>query len=166
MVIKRQESRELQRRSMICPRCRKETTFVIDSRDIDLDVIRRRRECSQCLYRFTTYERIEPVKLTVIKKDGISQSYQRSKIVNGILLAVEKCKVTKDQVEEIADAVEQELISLNIHEIPTTKIGSIVLRLLCKVDDVACLRFSSVYKQFTTLKSFEKEMTKLQGKKI
>lgn len=150
---------------MICPRCKKETTYVIDSRDIDYDAIRRRRECNACSYRFTTYERVEPVKLTVIKKDGSKQPYQRLKITNGILLAVEKSSVTDDAVDDITDTIEQELIALDLHEIPTPKIGSIVLRNLCKVDDVACLRFSSVYKQFTTLKSFEKEMSKLQGKK-
>lgn len=150
---------------MICPRCRKETTYVIDSRDIELGTIRRRRECSACSYRFTTYERIEPIKLVVIKKDGSKQPYQRAKITNGILLAVEKSSVNPGAIEDITDAIEQELIALNMHEIPTTKIGAIVVRSLCKVDDVACLRFSSVYKQFTTLKSFEKEMTKLQGKR-
>ena len=149
---------------MICPRCRK-TTYVIDSRDIDCDAIRRRRECSACSYRFTTYERIEPIKLTVVKKNGTKQPYQREKIIHGILRAVEKSKVDRHQVEQLTDAIEQDLLACDIHEISTQKIGSIVLRYLCKVDDVACLRFSSVYKEFTTLKSFEKEMSKLQGKK-
>lgn len=150
---------------MICPHCRKESTYVIDSRDIECDAIRRRRECSACLYRFTTYERIEPVKLTVIKKDGSKQPYQRAKIINGILLAVEKSAVDHAVVEDMTDAIEQELRALETNEITSAKIGTIVLRYLCKVDDVACLRFSSVYKQFTTLKSFEKEMTKLHKKK-
>lgn len=148
---------------MHCPCCKKAETCVIDSRDINPDAIRRRRECSICGYRFTTYERIEPVKLMVVKKNGEKEPYQRSKIINGVSLAIEKRNITPEQVEEIADRIEQELLKTQLAEVTSAKIGKLVLEQLCQIDKVACLRFSSVYKEFSSLKSFERELTKLQN---
>lgn len=147
---------------MHCSCCKKKTTFVIDSRDIDFCTIRRRRECANCKYRFTTYEKAEPVKLAIIKKDMSIQPYSRDKIAAGVALATEKLDISTEQLEAIVDRVEQELLKSGESQIPSYKIGQIVLRELKKLDEVAYLRFSSVYKGFTSLKIFQKELEKLQ----
>lgn len=149
---------------MHCPCCKKKATFVIDSRDIDVSTIRRRRECAHCKYRFTTYEKTEPTKLMVIKKDGLLQPYSRDKIAAGVALATEKLDISTEQLEAIVDEVERELLKMGEPNVPSLKIGRMVLGKLRRLDEVAYLRFSSVYKGFSSIKSFEKELKKLTKK--
>lgn len=150
---------------MWCPCCKKKTTFVIDSRDIDPSTIRRRRECASCHYRFTTYEKIDPVKLTVIKKNGTLQPYSRDKIAAGVALATEKLDVTTEKIESIIDRVEQDLLQTGEPQVSSAKIGQLVLKELRHLDEVAYLRFNSVYKAFSSIKSFEKELKKINKNK-
>lgn len=146
---------------MLCPKCKQET-FVIDSRDIETTVIRRRRECEDCNHRFTTYERIEPINITVVKRDGSHELYDRDKIKRGILLAIQKRTIPEQEIEEIIDRVETKLSQIGEDEILSRKIGELVIRELRELDEVAYLRFASVYKAFKSAKSFEKELEKLK----
>ncbi|RJQ17607.1 transcriptional repressor NrdR [Candidatus Woesearchaeota archaeon] len=148
---------------MKCPYCSHSETKVLDSRDSD-DLTRRRRECLQCEKRFTTYERIENVELTVIKKDGKRQQFDRNKIVNGFLKACEKRPITREAIEQTVDAIEKELRQLESVEIPSKEIGELVMKYLNKLDKVAYIRFASVYREFTDLETFEKELKKLLKK--
>lgn len=145
---------------MLCPKCKNET-YVIDSRDIESAVIRRRRECDQCEHRFTTYERIEPINITVIKRDGSHEPYDRDKIKRGILLAIQKRTIPEQDIDEIVDRVEAKLSEIGENEILSRKIGELVIKELRQLDEVAYLRFASVYKAFKSAKSFEKELAKL-----
>ena len=152
---------------MICPFCGHSETKVIDSRDTqDGKAIRRRRECEKCKARFSTYEEMEIMKLTVVKKDGRRVDYNRSKIEAGIRKAIEKRPVTDEQVEKMMNEIEYKI---NSHEscarenceITSKEIGKIVLEKLKEIDDVAYMRFASVYKSFKSAESFKKEAEKL-----
>ncbi len=147
---------------MICPKCKKEsTTRVLDSRETNEGrQIRRRRECESCKFRFTTFERVETSHFIVIKKDGSRESYQREKIENGIWKSCEKRPVTEAQVEEILNDLEDKL-SANGKEIPSTLIGEYIMEALKDLDEVAYIRFASVYRQFKDVDSFKKELSKL-----
>jgi len=145
-----------------CPKCQQSETSVIDSRDVEHNSIRRRRECEPCRYRFTTYEKIEPVRFTVIKKDGRAEPYDRSKIIRGITIATEKRGVGDEILEEIADKIEQKIIASGKNEVPSTKIGDLVIKELRLLDEVAYLRFTSVYKSFKNRRSFARELAKLE----
>lgn len=146
---------------MLCPHCRKEDSQVIDSRDVDESTIRRRRACPKCRYRFTTYEKIEPLKLTVIKRDDRLEPYRREKLERGIRIACQK-RIPDEQIDNLIDVIEQELIITGTDEIPSRKIGDLVISKLKEIDEIAYLRFTSVYKGFKSLKSFEKELKKLK----
>lgn len=148
---------------MLCPKCKQET-YVIDSRDIEPNVIRRRRECEDCNHRFTTYERIEPVNITIIKRDGSHEPYERDKITRGILLAIQKRTIPEQEIEEIVDRVEAKLSEIGEDAIPSRKIGELVIKELRELDEVAYLRFASVYKAFKSAKSFEKELARLPAR--
>jgi transcriptional repressor NrdR len=148
---------------MQCPKCHKETTSVIDSRDVDLRVIRRRRECDSCGFRFTTYERIEPT-LTVLKRDGSFEPYNRQKIANGIRLACHRCSITDETVEQTVDRIEAKLMEEGPAPVPSKKIGQLVIKELKQLDEVAYLRFISVFKEFKNAQSFSKELAKLFNK--
>lgn len=147
---------------MICPKCKSEQVYVIDSREMDEKTIRRRRECESCEQRFTTFERIEPVSFTITKKDGTSEPYDRQKIVNGIKRALEKRPVPESKVEEMVDRIEWKLVESGEQEIPSSKIGNLVIRELREVDEVGYLRFASVYRAFRSLDAFSREMKRLE----
>jgi transcriptional repressor NrdR len=149
---------------MICPFCGHSETKVIDSRDTnDGKAIRRRRECEKCKARFSTYEEVEILRLTVVKKDGRKEEYDRNKIESGIQKAIEKRPVSAEDVEKIMADIEYEIRSREACEIASKEIGKIVLDKLKDVDDVAYMRFASVYKSFKSADSFKKEAEKLTG---
>jgi transcriptional repressor NrdR len=147
---------------MRCPFCKHEETKVTDKREtIDLGVTRRRRECLKCRKRFTTYERIELINLRVIKKDGSRELFNRDKIRNGITRACEKRPITSEQIERTVDSVEAEIRAIKKKEVSTSDIGSIVMKKLKKLDEVAYIRFASVYRSFTDVDSFKEELNNL-----
>ena len=145
---------------MRCPYCLTKNTFVLDSRP-SAGSIRRRRSCSSCSKRFTTYERVENI-FNVIKKDGKVELFDRQKILNGILRACEKRPVTLEQIDHILDNVEAELRQKHTTNIPSKIIGDLVTEKLKKLDGVAYMRFTSVYKSFKTPKQFAKEVERLK----
>ena len=148
------------------PYCEYLESKVIDSRQIDDGAsIRRRRECLKCEKRFTTYEQVESVPLIVIKKDGKRQSYDRQKLLNGILRACEKTNVTYAQIESLVNEVESALSSMYDREIPSTEIGELVMDKLKKLNDIAYVRFASVYREFRDVNSFMEELSSLIHKK-
>ncbi len=148
---------------MECPRCKHAETSVIDSRDADEKAIRRRRVCDHCQSRFTTYERIEPVKWSVEKRDGTLEPYCRDKIVRGLLLATEKRSIASAQIEEITDRIESKIWSEPGDQISSKRIGEWVIRELRRLDHVAYLRFASVYRSFASLEAFENELAKMKA---
>ena len=144
---------------MRCPKCNFEETKVLDSRQTDDGFkIRRRRECTACGQRFTTYEKIEEMQLLVIKRDGNRQGYNRDKIINGLIRACEKRPISLSQIEEIAENVEKQLYNNFQIEVSTQQIGEIVMNELKNIDDVAYVRFASVYKQFKDINTFMEEL--------
>lgn len=145
---------------MLCPECKKSDTKVLDSRD-DTRVIRRRRECIKCEYRFTTYERVESPRINILKRNGISEEYKREKIARGINLALEKRPFSCPQIESIIDTVEHEIVKLKTKQITSKQVGNIVIDTLKNIDEVAYLRFLSVYKSFGSASKFQKEAEKL-----
>jgi len=147
---------------MKCPYCGAKETEVVETRDSeDLETIRRRRACLKCEKRFTTYERIENVNLTVIKKDGKREQFDRDKLRSGIARSSEKTKVTADDIDRIVIEVERELRGADSTEVESKKIGQMVAARLKKIDKVAYIRFSSVFKRFVDIEDFEKEVQKL-----
>jgi transcriptional repressor NrdR len=149
---------------MICPFCGHSETKVIDSRDTsDGKVTRRRRECEKCEARFSTYEEVEILKLTVIKKDGRKQEYDREKIRTGLQKALEKRPVSEERIERILGDIEYEIRSKESCDITSKEIGQIALNKLKEIDEVAYLRFASVYKSFKTAESFKKEAEMLKN---
>ncbi len=152
---------------MQCPFCQHAESDVIDTRDTDDYRIRRRRECSKCRRRFTTYEEIEKEDIFVIKKDGRREKFDRHKLLTGIQKACEKRPVSLQQTEEMANWVEGKLRKGDKREVKTDEIGELVMEKLRKADDVAYIRFASVYRSFTDIDSFEKalKILKVKGKK-
>lgn len=150
---------------MLCQECKKSDTKVIDSRD-DNRLVRRRRECLRCHYRFTTYERIESPRLKVIKRNGITQDYDRKKLSHGIYLAFEKRPVSVSQIESTIDNIEHDITKLKTKYIASKQIGKFVIERLKEIDEVAYLRFLSVYKSFGSASKFQKEAEKLTKDKI
>jgi len=150
---------------MKCPNCEGENSRVMESRDLDDGAsIRRRRECLDCTTRFTTYERIEQPPLTVIKKDGRRQPFNRDKIAGGIYRACEKRPISVDQIEAITHEIEQAVRALGEPEVPVRDIGEIVIDRLLTLDDVAYVRFASVYRAFSDVASFERELARLKAR--
>lgn len=147
---------------MKCPYCGYSESKVVDSRPTDEEAaIRRRRECEKCSKRFTTYEKIEEMPLIIVKKDGSREVYQRSKMLNGILRACEKRPISISQIETMVDEIEKELYNSMEKEINSKKIGELVMNRLKKIDDVAYVRFASVYRQFKDLNTFLEELNKI-----
>lgn len=147
---------------MHCPYCNSDQTEVVETRVSDEgNNIRRRRLCSTCRKRFTTYERIENITLLVKKRDNRTEQFNREKLKGGILKSSEKTSVTPKDVEEIVDDVERELLGGETVEVDSTKIGTIVAARLKKIDKVAYIRFASVFKHFVDVEDFEKEVKKL-----
>ena len=148
---------------MKCPYCLNTKTRVLDKRDIvELDVIRRRRECQKCRKRFTTYERIELVGFSVVKKDGRRERFDRDKLVSGLLKACEKRPIPREDVERIVNEIEAELKNFEEKEVESSAIGQIVMQRLKDLDRVAYIRFASVYRDFQDIQSFEKELRELK----
>ena len=144
---------------MRCPSCNFSDNKVIDSRPSDDDsTIRRRRECCNCGERFTTYERVELMPLMVIKKDGSRQPFDREKLIAGIMKSCEKRPVTTAQIEEIVHTIEQSEGNKLRREIPSFEIGELVLEQLRGIDEVAYIRFASVYREFADVSSFLEEL--------
>ena len=151
---------------MKCPYCGHPESKVIDSRPADENAsIRRRRECLSCARRFTTYETVESLPMVVIKKDGSRQSFDRQKVLQGMIRACEKRPVALAELERIADEIEQELQNSMEREIRTEVIGEKVMERLRKVDQVAYVRFASVYRQFKDIDTFMAELNKLLAEK-
>lgn len=151
---------------MRCPYCENEDSKVIDSRHTeDGRAIRRRRECEGCGRRFTTYEKIEEVILMVIKKDGSRQAFDRNKLLNGIIRACEKRPVSIADMEKIVDDIERGLNNTMEKEVESSLIGELVMERLRDLDEVAYVRFASVYRQFTDINTFVAEIEKLLTKK-
>lgn len=146
---------------MLCPACKKSDSKVLDSRS-ETSFVRRRRVCPKCHYRFTTYEKVEPIKLHVTKRDGSIQDYSREKLARGMYLALEKRPFLKEQIESFVDEIEGTLLTSNIKKISSRQIGNMVLDKLKSVDEVAYLRFLSVYKGFGSAKKFQTEAEKLK----
>lgn len=151
---------------MKCPYCGMRESKVIDSRPTDeYDSIRRRRECLSCGKRFTTYETVETLPMVVVKKDGSRQSFDKSKVLGGMIRACEKRPVPLAELERIADEIEQDLQNSMDREISTEVIGERVMERLRDVDQVAYVRFASVYRQFKDIDTFMAELTKLLAEK-
>lgn len=147
---------------MKCPYCGKDQDKVLESRTLaDGEAIRRRRECLACNARFTSYERIEDKPLMVRKRDGAKEVYQKEKVLKGIMRAVEKRPVSIMQVEEIVDEITNSLHKKQEREVDSQEIGEYVMYRLAKIDQVAYVRFASVYKQFEDVGEFIKEIRKL-----
>lgn len=144
---------------MKCPFCGYKESKVIDSRPADEGAsIRRRRECLACQKRFTTYETVERLPLVVVKRDGSRQTFDRVKLINGMVRACEKRPVTLAQLEEVADNIEQDLQSSLEREISTVEIGERVMEYLKDIDEVAYVRFASVYRSFKDINTFMDEL--------
>ncbi|MDO4662622.1 MAG: transcriptional regulator NrdR [Tissierellia bacterium] len=148
---------------MKCPFCGSKDTKVVDSRSTEDDeAIRRRRLCNNCNKRFSTYERYEDICLMVIKKDNTREKYNRNKVISGIVKACEKRPVSMDQIEQIANDIEVELNRLGEKEVASTYIGELVIEKLKTLDQVAYVRFASVYREFKDLDSFYDEIKNLR----
>lgn len=147
---------------MKCPFCSFEDSKVVDSRPTDeATSIRRRRECLQCLKRFTTYETVERMPLMLIKRDGTRQTYDRQKLLNGLIKACEKRPVSRMQMEQIVDRVEQNVFGSLETEVSSKVIGEMIMDELRKTDEVAYVRFASVYRQFKDINTFMEELNTL-----
>lgn len=145
---------------MKCPFCGKDNTRVIDSRPAD-ESIRRRRQCDECNKRFTTYEKIETIPLVVIKKDQNREPYDRSKIEAGIFRSCHKRPISVDQINGLVDEIETAIFNLEKKEIPSSKVGEILMDRLKNLDPVAYVRFASVYREFKDVSTFMEELKKI-----
>jgi transcriptional repressor NrdR len=147
---------------MRCPRCEETGTRVIDSRDLEAgSTIRRRRECESCAHRFTTYERPEGARLAVVKRDGSRQDFDREKVRVGLLKALQKRPVTLDRVEAAVDDIEAQLRARGDAEIPSTEIGRLATEALRGLDQLAYIRFASVYHAYDDIETLQREVDRL-----
>lgn len=148
---------------MRCNQCRHDDTKVIESRDVaEGESIRRRRSCQKCNYRFTTYERLERPQLVVVKHDGTRELFSREKLLGGLYRACEKTTTTNMQIEKLVSEIENQLYACSDAEISTSKIGSLVMDKLADLNEVAYVRFASVYRRFRDIASFEKELSQIR----
>jgi transcriptional repressor NrdR len=148
--------------AMRCPYCNKDNTRVVDSRPVeDTNSIRRRRICDICGKRFTTYEQIETIPLSVIKKDEKREQYNRRKIQDGVLRACYKRPIPREKIDELLDSVEGDIYAIEEKEIPSATIGEIVMNHLKELDAVAYVRFASVYREFKDVDTFMDELKKI-----
>lgn len=147
---------------MHCIKCGCQESKVIDSRTVEeSNSIRRRRECLNCKNRFTTYEKIEYTPIIVIKKNGLREAFDRNKIVNGMLRACEKRPISVETIENAVDEIELEVNNSMNKEISSNEIGEMVIQKLRELDEIAYVRFASVYRQFKDINEFKKELNKL-----
>lgn len=150
---------------MKCPFCQAQDTKVIDSRPADDNSsIKRRRQCESCNKRFTTYEKLETIPLMVIKKDESRENFDRSKIEAGIIQSCHKRPVSTAEIKETVDDIENQIYAMEVSEIPTKAIGELVMERLKELDEVAYVRFASVYREFKDVSTFMDEITKLLKK--
>ena len=150
---------------MKCPYCGNREDKVVDSRPSRTgDAIRRRRECIKCVKRFTTYEQLEDMQPVVVKKDGRRENFDRSKILNGLRKACEKRPISVEQIEHAVDDIQQELESRFEREYPSHEIGELIMQKLYDTDEVAYVRFASVYRQFRDAQAFGDELKKFMSK--
>ena len=149
---------------MKCPFCGYHDSKVIDSRAVD-ERIRRRRECLQCARRFTTYESVETMPIVVIKKDMPRESFDRNKLVNGLLRACEKRPVSLEEIDRMVDEIEADILNSLDREVTSYRIGELAMEKLKQVDEVAYVRFASVYRQFADINTFMNELKTLLKEK-
>lgn len=148
---------------MKCSQCRHVDTRVIESRDVaDGESIRRRRACDNCHHRFTTYERMERPQLIVIKNNGNRELFSRDKLLSGLYRATEKTSVTSMQLEKLVSNIEISLYACGEQEVSSAKIGDLVMTELALLDEVAYVRFASVYRRFTDIAGFERELLQIR----
>jgi transcriptional repressor NrdR len=151
---------------MKCPICYYQDTKVIDSRvATDGLSIRRRRECLKCGFRFSTYEEIEILDLAIVKRDGRKEAYSRDKLIKGLKKALEKRPITEDRFKRLVNAIERDLQIMRQNEITSQQIGQLVMKHLKRVDQVAYIRFASVYQSFKDAQTFKRELNKLLQKR-
>ena len=151
---------------MRCPHCGARDTRVVDSRDLDdAATIRRRRECAACSTRFTTYERVEAPRLIVVKRDGARQEFDREKLVSGLRKALTRRPVPEDAAELAADRIEAELRAAGQAEIPSSRIGAAAMDALRPLDQIAYIRFASVYQSFEDLEDLKREVDSLYAQR-
>lgn len=149
---------------MRCPNCGSEESKVVDSRPSEgNDAIRRRRECSRCGFRFTTYERKEEMPLLVVKRDGTKETFDRQKIMRGLVRATVKRNIPIKRLDQLIDSIESELRDEGVGEVSSQEIGSMVLKKLLEVDKVAYVRFASVYRDFKDIDEFSAELRSLSN---
>lgn len=147
---------------MKCPFCSYEESKVVDSRSTDdNNTIRRRRECLGCGKRYTTYEKIEDIPILVVKKDSTRENFNKEKIVNGLIIACQKRPVSRKQIEDIADYIERKISNKMLTEVQSDLIGEMVMDKLKEVDEIAYVRFASVYRQFKDINTFLEEIKNL-----
>lgn len=149
---------------MKCPFCGSENLKVVDSRSADDDAIRRRRQCEDCKKRFTTYEKIETLPLIVVKKDNSREAFDREKLINRMMRSTYKRPVSAEQLGEIADYIENTALNSFDREIQSREIGEMVMERLKAIDEVAYVRFASVYREFKDVNSFVQEISNLMEK--
>jgi len=151
---------------MKCNQCQKDDTKVIESRDAaDGEAIRRRRACTHCGHRFTTYERVERPQLVVVKSSGVRELFDRQKLMSGLYRACEKTSVTNLQLEKLVNEIENELQAISDSEVRTATIGDLVMDRLAALNEVAYVRFASVYRKFKDINSFERELSEIRERK-
>src|SRR6185437_5582064 len=151
---------------MKCHRCQYVDTKVIESRDAaDGDAIRRRRECPECQYRFTTYERLERPQLIVVKNSGAHELFSRDKLLAGLFRACEKTSVNSMQLERLVADIEEHLYACGENEVSSKTIGNLVMERLSQINEVAYVRFASVYRRFKDIAGFERELTHIREHK-
>ena len=151
---------------MKCSRCQEADTKVIESRDVaEGEAIRRRRACTNCQYRFTTYERVERPQIIVIKNNGTRELFSREKLLAGLYRASEKTPVTSLQLEQLVSDIEQNIYDCGDQETPTVKIGDMVMERLAQLNEVAYVRFASVYRRFKDIAGFERELLQIKERK-
>jgi transcriptional repressor NrdR len=147
---------------MKCPYCRSGDSRVVDTREMaGTDAIRRRRQCRQCGRRYTTYERVEPISLTVVKKDGRREPYDRRKLETGIRLACTKRPIPTKTVLRLVDEIEATIFSMAVQEVPSQTIGELVIEKLRQTDQVAYIRFASIYRSFADIEDIRDELENL-----
>jgi transcriptional repressor NrdR len=151
---------------MRCPQCGERDTRVVDSRDLDESAtIRRRRECNLCATRFTTYERIEAARLVIVKRDGTRQEFDRDKLASGLRKALTRRPVADSAAEQAADEIEAELRAAGSTEVPSSRVGALAMEQLRGIDQIAYIRFASVYQSFEDLEDLKREVDTLYAEK-
>ena len=151
---------------MRCPHCGERETRVVDSRDLDDSAtIRRRRECSACATRFTTYERVEAARLVIVKRDGGRQEFDREKLASGLRKALTRRPVADDAAEQAADEIEAELRSQGATEVASSRVGALAMEKLRELDQIAYIRFASVYQSFDDLEALKREVDSLYAER-